>query len=163
MNYIFFRSRKNVIIGDHPAFNFQFEEHHLYKNQTFAFLAAKVESQVIGTSEFNQKIMNADMKILEDDYFVNYEYLFVLPGSFIYEPLSKFIMRFNQHGFTKRLEYWLVHHNLTKTVFDEKQTLTLQILSAGFILWLCSVLIACLLFIVEYCVGKTFKNKIYKS
>lgn len=67
--------------------------------------------------------------------------------SVMYDSLSKFIHEANQHGFVVRFER--LHSVFEIQWEDEPQVLTMYMLSAGFYVWLGSVTIACIAFVVE--------------
>lgn len=74
-----------------------------------------------------------------------------VPQSFIFESLEKFILDCHQHGILVHLIDKLLP-TVVKKDEDEPEVLTLYILSAGFFLWLYTVLIAILVFLMEHIV-----------
>jgi hypothetical protein len=73
--------------------------------------------------------------------------------SFFIDVLNKFLMESEQYGFTQHfydLEFFYSGFNKDTS---EKQVLTLQMLSAGFFVWLISVIIACIVFAIEHVIA----------
>lgn len=103
----------------------------------------------MGNRELMDKIYESDMRILNDDFSVQFDYILVISQSFIYETLNDFILRCNEYGFTKIYKSLYCGQPLFKH-HDERVVLTMSMLSAGFYLWLCSVAVACIVFIVEH-------------
>jgi hypothetical protein len=89
-----------------------------------------------------------NMKIFKEDYLSQSSAIFVNNDNLVYDQLNKFILEVHQHGI---LVYYESLHNAPKVPKEEDppQVLTMYMLSAGFIVWLVTVLIACLTFIGE--------------
>lgn len=120
------------------------------RNQTFAFWTLRFEKFIfMGYQDFMYKVYESDMRILNDDFSVQFDYILVIYQSFIYETLNDFILRCNEHGFTKIYKSLYCDQPIIKN-HDKPVVLTMQMLSAGFYLWLCSVAVACIVFICEH-------------
>lgn len=94
------------------------------------------------------------MTMMEETY--NWLLLF-LPmrrGSLLYEPLYKFILEYYQHGLFAYSESKWMPTSLGTYNDDGPQVLTLQMLSAGFVVWLACVVISAVVFLLEIIVGE---------
>lgn len=152
-----FCSKKNMIVRNNEQFEHLITQQCVHKNQTFAAIFGRAsKNQVLGSRELNDNISLCDMSLLRDDYYVKQESIFVKPDSFMYEPIAEFILKFHQYGLSQKIERQLTYQNL-KSQSNEKVVLTLDILSAGFILWIISVFIAAIVFVVE-CVIDRFED-----
>lgn len=87
--------------------------------------------------------------ITEDSYETSFAPWYVNIYGVIYESLSKFILECHQHGFTEYFERKRLSYKNT-LLKNEVKVLTLHILSAGFYVWLVSVVIACISFLGEH-------------
>lgn len=137
-----------MIVVNRSTFRSQVQAQIDHGNQTFAFLAGRAGRQIWGSVDNNEAILSSEVEILEDDYFLQHESILVRPESFIYELLSDFILRYTEHGIDE-----IVDQNFKKHVRDSKVVLTMSLLSAGFTIWLCSVCLANVFFIVEFIYG----------
>lgn len=93
------------------------------------------------------------MSLLEDDYYVKQESMYVKPESFMYEPVADFILKMHQYGLFQKIGRQSTYNNL-KLATSENVVLTLHLLSAGFILWLGSVLTAIMVFVIEVVIDR---------
>lgn len=71
------------------------------------------------------------------------------PHSLMYEKFEKFILECQQHGILNYLFSKYVYKKISDTEDSGPQILTMKKLSAGFLLWLGSVGIACIVFVGE--------------
>jgi hypothetical protein len=90
-----------------------------------------------------------NMKIFKDDYIFGISPWFVQSDHIMYDQLCKFVLEIHQHGILARFEK-LNYVNQAPKEDEPLEILTMYMLSAGFIVWLASVLIACLSFIGEH-------------
>jgi hypothetical protein len=72
--------------------------------------------------------------------------------SYFIEDLNKFLMEVEQYGFKEYL-YNSKFENIAPTSEPGPQILTMYMLSAGFYIWLGSVVIACIVFAIEHIVA----------
>lgn len=81
---------------------------------------------------------------------------------FLHEILEKFILEAHQHGIMSCLHRQVYRFGrIEDQIESEPQVLSVFMLSAGFYIWLGTVLIACIVFIAEnvkYCVEKSFER-----
>jgi hypothetical protein len=73
-------------------------------------------------------------------------------SSFLTDTLNDFLLHSEQHGFTQHFYDAEYVYSSTLPEPDPKK-LTLDILSAGFIVWLITVMIACFVFVIEHVVA----------
>lgn len=121
-----------------------------HRNQTFAFFIPRFFKKAI--VEFGpvltEKIYNSSMSMISDDYDVNFDYVKIYFGSFIYEPMNDFILRCHQYGLSEHFKSTMfIDPKIFK--YDSRKTLTMYMLSAGFYLWLITVAVACVVFFLE--------------
>jgi hypothetical protein len=91
------------------------------------------------------------MVLLEDDLRTHHEVFVVRTESFILDILNEFILQCHQHGFIDYFE----RKNFKQPLFkeeDPRKVLTMYMLSAGFYIWLSSILVACVVFVAEHVV-----------
>lgn len=101
---------------------------------------------VIQNNKMNQK--ESSMWVIPEVFRWNLFSWHIRRQSFIYEPLHHFILRCHQNG--------LIHHLIEEIIpklsdpkQSETQKLTIYTLSAGFYIWLYTVLIAIIVFLME--------------
>lgn len=99
-----------------------------------------------------EAIFSSEMYLLSDVLNAHYWYNMISPeeGS-LYKVLNDFILRCHQYGFIKHIE----SNNYPAPIIQPKDpnvVLTLYILSAGFYLWLISIVVACFVFVGEHVV-----------
>lgn len=110
-----------------------------------------------------KNLISSQMKIFENDYLWVGSSWLVQPNNFIGETLDKYILELHQHGI---IEHYLDLVSLPKVPEFEKdpEKLTMFMLSAGFLVWITAVSIACIEFICEVIMGhllsKREKNRI---
>jgi hypothetical protein len=93
------------------------------------------------------------MKILNEDYEVNELVWFINKETQeVYENLERFILELHQHGIIKHFENVAEMNEIPKPPDPDPQVLTMHMLSAGFIVWLATVTISCVVFMVEHLV-----------
>lgn len=102
--------------------------------------------------ETNEKLQEGSMKctkFLEES--TNW-FILGLPmrrNSFLYEPLKKFILEYYQHGLFAFSETKWLPISFDNVDEDGPQILTMQMLSAGFIIWIVCVVICVIVFLSE--------------
>lgn len=114
----------------------------------------------------NKKEVINQATIFKDDYYFLTSCWFMDFQNFLYDDIEMLILQFHQHGIIKRYESFAKLPPIPPQE-DQPQILTLYMLSAGFIVWCVTVLLACLTFIGEftfYYVNKYLKRpKIVKK
>lgn len=126
-----------------------------WRNQTFAFWTMRLGEFILNSARdknFMNKVLNNGMSLLNDDYSVFNEQILVSSGSYIFEPLNNFILQSHQHGFSKYFQQTSFRRSIIPDDEDPNKVLTTYMLSAGFNLWLYSVTIACVVFVLEHLV-----------
>lgn len=139
--------------------------HHIsYENDTFAWEVNKDEL-AFGTRKIRKMIEIGKEKLLGNSHSVSKMFKVVegtrsFPlswlmkrSTFLIDSFNKFLMECEQHGFTDYLyksQFIDVPPPSTK---PDPQKLTMDILSAGFYVWLATVLAACVVFIIEHIVA----------
>lgn len=101
--------------------------------------------------EFNNAVFSSDMVFLKQDLRTHFEAFHVRSGSYIHDVLNDFILQCHQHGF---IEYFISRHFKLPKIDkrDTRKVLTMYMLSAGFYLWIISVVVACVVFVIEHIV-----------
>jgi hypothetical protein len=75
-------------------------------------------------------------------------------SSFLIDSFNKFLMECEQHGIHEKTYNDRFYHNVPSASSEvDKKKLTLDVLSAGFTVWIFSVLIACIVFVIEHIVA----------
>lgn len=147
--------KNNVILGGLKEIETMVKHQNEWRNQTFAFWTHRIGNLILhGGKNFWRKVFaNDTMRLLQDDYKVQFDHILVSPGSFIFEPLNDFILSCHQHGFTNYFQRAIFNKKFGSVVYEaSRKVLTMDMLSAGFLLWLCCVGISFLVFIIEHCV-----------
>lgn len=101
--------------------------------------------------------VNKDLHMLSDDANSYFMCWFTYKQSIMFDSLQKFILEVHQHGFVSHFE----RKNTPRAADipeDEPKVLTMQMLSAGFGLWLGSIIIAIVAFFGEH-VAKNFEMR----
>lgn len=133
-----------------------------YKNESFALWTSRFDDSITLFDEsLIEKLSQSDLRLLDDDYSVVFDYVRVPSGSFIYNRLNDFILKCYQHGFIKHFQVTNLPKSSLPLIEDPKKVLTMHMLSAGFALWLCCVAVACCVFFIEHTVRyftRTRKN-----
>lgn len=70
--------------------------------------------------------------------------IFVFPNGLFIEYLDKLMLECHQHGLLVPKSY-----PSAEKLTEEPKVLTMHMLEAGFVIWLCSVCVACVIFIIE--------------
>lgn len=88
----------------------------------------------------------SNFKMLDEDFVWTFSQYYLTRNSYLHEILENFILELYQHGFMENMT-----ESTQKLYFPEEEptVLTLEILSAGFFIWLGSVAVAILAFILE--------------
>lgn len=98
----------------------------------------------------NMELGQNYVKILEETFQWYLHCLLMRQNSFLNEPLSKFVLEYYQHGLLAHAESkWSPKAIGRIEKNDEPKVLTLEMLSAGFILWLLIVMLSLVVFICE--------------
>jgi hypothetical protein len=85
--------------------------------------------------------------------------------NFFIDTLNKLLMESEQHGITQHFidsQFINIEPKLLREI-SEPQVLTMQMLSAGFIIWFASVVVACIVFVIEHIIAystRKFKMKL---
>lgn len=81
-------------------------------------------------------------------------------NSFLYEPLQEFILLYHQHGLMAYSESKWYESSSGADKKVGAQVLSIQMLSAGFIVWIVCVLISVSVFLIEILVKKARMRKL---
>lgn len=141
----------------------KYNKQKIYGNDTFALRLCYVGGKDIVTasamyqnsgsrkmySHIGYKSEQQNFFVIPEDFRWSFLSWHVLQNSFIYEPLEKFILNCHQHGIMAHLVDKLIP-SLSEERKEGPKVLTTFMLSAGFYVWLTSVLIAIIVFILEH-------------
>lgn len=119
----------------------------VYENLTFAF----------GTGRFygeNEEEKIGGFNLLKENYNSLPIGFYITPGSYVTEVFDNFILLSHEHGFIQLIESKIFNKTHEPHTEDGPKVLDLYKLSAGFIIWLGSVLVACIVFIGELIVNR---------
>lgn len=133
-----------------------------FRNESFGMsMSRDMFAGWLATSKSSRDIVDA-FRVLDDNYMEVPLSFSTHPQTIIAESLNKFILECHQHGFCA---------NFISKAFDfidlgndkqGPQVLTRTKLSAGFFVWLATVVVACVVFALEHLVHY-LKNKDYVS
>lgn len=148
------------LIPPREVFEEMIESQFKYKNETFAIYTGRMpRSSLIQfftfdhmeNQNFTDQVFSSEMVYLKEDLRTHFEAFYVQSESCIYEMLNEFILQCHQHGF---IEYLVSKHFNwpKKSKRDPRKVLTLYMLSAGFYIWLISISVAFVVFIIEHVV-----------
>jgi hypothetical protein len=151
-----------------------------YQNMSFAYEQVKLK-RVMKDVSYEDKIFKKGSEIklisLIRENFISFESTRSLSlswlskkSNFFINTLNKFLMEAEQHGFTQYFQD-SKFKDLPPTSKNLKpKVLTMQMLSAGFIVWLGSVVVACFVFVIELLIAhksrksqKSIVKKKYKK
>lgn len=90
------------------------------------------------------------MRLLKDDFISLPNNWLVDFNNHVFVPLEKFIQEAQQHGIIKHFENLMEHAQMPPDPEKEPNVLTMFMLSAGFLVWLVTVIFACVIFICEH-------------
>lgn len=99
------------------------------------------------------------LKPIEDGQNWFKRYIMIRKFGYLYEIFEMFMLRIHQNGIHMKLTN---HDQNFPDLVDPKVVLTLQMLSAGFYLWLFCVAMSCIVFLCEMIVG-CFKNRVVRD
>jgi hypothetical protein len=132
------------------------KSHLFYENESFAFEVNKDElffgnSKIWKTKGHEYAIAaqsgRSSFKVIEGTRTINLSWL-IRRSDYLIHSVNKFLMECEQHG----LKEYFYNNQFEAVSPPEKsrpKVLTMNVLSAGFIIWLASVLVACVIFIIE--------------
>lgn len=83
-------------------------------------------------------------------------------SNFLIDSINKFLMECEQHGFYQKFYNDRFHYVPSLSDENDPQKLTLDILSAGFIVWIVTVAIACIVFIIEHLIAFLTRKRLNK-
>lgn len=92
------------------------------------------------------------MIIMDDDYLWLTSCWILQPFTFIIQPIERFILELHQHGIITHFENLKSLKEVPKPEDPEPEILTLQMLSAGFIVWISTFIFVIIAFITEHIV-----------
>lgn len=107
------------------------------------------------------KVFTTYFIISKDNIYTTFAPWMTYINSVLYDSVSKFIHEANEHGFV--IHFDRSYTELKKELTAEPSKLTLFMLSAGFQVWLGSVAIACIVFILEQIVYRLNMKQFHKS
>lgn len=110
------------------------------------------------TAGYNLNPMQS-FKILDDDIIQMPVFLYVNSRAIISENFNNFILLCHQHGICQYFQSLTFLSDLSTKEFQKPQVLTMEKLSAGFLVWIGSVVVACLVFFCELLVFKLLQNR----
>lgn len=119
-------------------------------NETFSFfITERTILSRLSREENKKHRINYEekYKLIEESYRSIFATWFVKGGSFIFETLEDFLLLNLQNGIIQRFQDF--SKKKLSEEDDEPQVLNLAMLSAGLVVWLGSVLIACFGFLCE--------------
>lgn len=132
-----------------------------------SFLIERRFLRIFESRKFDQLAETASENnfVVEGNIEVSFAPWMTMTYSLLYDSISKFILEAKQHGFVVHFEK---ENDLPEAVLeDEPKILTMYILSAGFYVWLGSIIIAFAAFICEhihfYVVNHKQKEKVCTS
>jgi hypothetical protein len=105
-----------------------------------------------------ENIISSKMKIFKDDYMWVGSSWLVTPNSFLCEALERYILELHQHGIIQHFHDLVSSPKVPESESDP-QVLSMYILSAGFIVWIVTVAMACIVFIIELFVSRMISCK----
>jgi hypothetical protein len=169
IQYIAYEDRKLTIkVLDYESSVELANSHIKYENESFAILENK-DAIFVGAKKVvkfldkrfakQSSYVSKMFSVIETSKTYTVSWL-AKRSSFLIEGLNKFLLEAEQHGFTDYL------YNLSREIAEpsepsEPKVLTMDILSAGFVVWIMSVSLACLVFISEHIVYFIRNKKIY--
>lgn len=119
-----------------------------FGNETFVtpYIRLSGNSIQMKTDHEDFKDIHKQFKVLDDDYRLYFYSWYV--EAHLFESFQKFILELHQHGIIKYLDR--KYFSIATTPDEEKpKQLTLFMLSAGFYIWLITVVVALIAFIGE--------------
>lgn len=150
---LFFRPQNGIVKFTNKTESYENQKN--FDNETFATLQLRATNLPENYHRGIEKSLinyNNHFRILDDDFKWYYASWFVTYYNVLYEPLEMFIGRCREHGI---LEYMRKRHFPASLKFDNDhgpKVLTMQILSAGFVVWISCVAISIIVFILEHCI-----------
>lgn len=149
-------------INDQKIMFWLIDAQEKFRNQTFALEIRRLWStknkfmfsENVTLDRFLQEI---NMKVIDDDERSYYEQYPLIKHSFISEPLERLIMETQQHGIVDYLIRKNIREPLKARDDSDPKVLSMFMLSAGFIVWLLTVLIASIVFLGEILHSKLSK------
>jgi hypothetical protein len=134
-----------------------------YKNDTFAIEICTDAIIDMNSKKFHKKFFDLSDRddmfgkmsniytVIESPLTIPVPWL-VAKSSLLYDTLNDFLLHSEQHGFTQH--FYDAEYAYASTLPEpDPKKLTLDILSAGFIVWLITVMIACFVFVIEHVVA----------
>lgn len=140
------------------------ENQYKYENDTFAVMWPRFYHVSAQQSDFIDRRApeflrekSKYMSILDDDFgWIIYSW-YTWRFSPLYELLQKFILEIYQHGIYDYLERNELFNQLQMEIpekEDPRRVLTVKMLSAGFVIWVCFVAASLIVFLFELIVKK---------
>lgn len=136
-------------------------EHNIeecFGNKTYATLNLRSSCETLEKESYITE-GGWNFTIFEDDYFLVPQSWLLCPHGYLNGLLNDMILRLSQHGIIMHIEYSIKDVVLKIKLKDPgPQILTMKKLSAGFIVWISTVSIACIVFLIEH-IYKYFDDK----
>lgn len=141
---------KNLVFVTDEVFRQAKTDQLIHGNHSFAYGVDRTFTLL--TKDWSEKYRNA-FRIIDDNYNERPMSFLIHVRSFFAQTFDDFILQYHQHGFIRFLERVALSpkHDL-KHKEEGPQVLNMEKLSAGFLVWVGSVIIACLVFILEHLV-----------
>jgi hypothetical protein len=134
--------------------------HIRFDNDTFVipYLRLFHKNSLVATNDESvYKDMHKYFKLFEEDY--NLYFYSWSVGAQLYESFQKYILECHQHGIITYLNQKYFPTFLKPDEEEDPRVLTMYMLSAGFYLWLGSIVVACIVFIGEHVVRYFSKRR----
>jgi hypothetical protein len=143
----------------HQNYTFALEE-----NRDVIFCGRRKVNKGIYGNQYQQSVVEINNKFSKLFAIIEGTRSFALSwmmrrSSFLIDSFNKFIMECEQHGISADFNNKRYYDIPPPSIEVDPQKLTLDILSAGFIVWLVSVLIACIVFGIEHIVAYNMKKR----
>lgn len=138
---------KTVRIVDDDLYYETIDDQFEYENLTFALTIGR--ERLTDTDENLIYAQSKSFRVLDDNYLTIFSPFYMRPNSFISEVLNSFIIKCHEHGLMQHIELNIFNKTSIDHAEQPPQVLDMHKLSAGFIIWLGSVMIACIVFFCE--------------
>lgn len=124
----------------------------LFGNDTFANLKSYISEseEISGSKKSKEMFKNDNLFLIPEDFLWHLISWHVAPQSFIYEPLEEFILNCHQNGMILHLMRQILPKESMFIESESPPVLTMYMLSAGFYIWLITVLLSVIVFMLEH-------------
>lgn len=122
-----------------------------FKNGTFGLIIDRYLFWSMDSKKASALL--SSFKIIDDDFIQIPVTFYTHSATVIWQSLNKFILECHQHGFCQHIQSKSLFLRRPKPLKTGPQILTMSKLSAGFFVWLASVLVALIIFLCEHLVS----------